>query len=215
MESAELPGGRHPRLDRAGKGEALRSVWQQAVETLQQPTCGLKTIHDQVPDFVSKPYETPALLGYALPASAKWFFVYLVMRTLAVMPSRFLMPQPGVSTSIRRCAPALMLQWKSGCGAAATMHNPRPPADHTGLSPVRRSLLFAVTKGLRLSKAEADDGPERARFMRTSIPTPRYGVELGGNTCLVVLISLAFAAVCPLIPLFAIAYFSLEWLYWR
>ncbi|GBF87290.1 ERD4-related membrane protein [Raphidocelis subcapitata] len=134
----------------------------------------------RVPDFVSKPFETPQLLGYALPASAKFFFTYLVLRTLTVMPSRFLMMvQPGASATSLKSA-----------------------------------LLSAVSKRL-LPPEEEEALPERERFTRTAIPSPRYAIELGGNTCLVMLVSLAYAAVCPLIPLFAVAYFCLEWLYWR
>jgi hypothetical protein len=51
--------------------------------------------------------------------------------------------------------------------------------------------------------------------MRRAIRSPRYGVELGGTTCLVVLMCLAFAVICPLIPLFGVAFFIGEWLFWR
>lgn len=34
----------------------------------------------QVPDFVNQPLQTPQLLGYALPATAKFFFTYMILR---------------------------------------------------------------------------------------------------------------------------------------
>ena len=57
--------------------------------------------------------------------------------------------------------------------------------------------LSPVFRGLRDAGAT-----ERTMFMRNALRSPRYGVEYGGNTCLVLLISFAFAVICPLIPLF-------------
>jgi len=50
----------------------------------------------RVPELVNRPFETPQLLGYALPASSKFFFTYLILRTFMSLPLRFLIPQPGV-----------------------------------------------------------------------------------------------------------------------
>lgn len=38
----------------------------------------------------------PNLLGQALPTSSKFFFTYIIMRTLLSVPLRFLITQPGV-----------------------------------------------------------------------------------------------------------------------
>jgi hypothetical protein len=54
------------------------------------------TVLAQVPELVSKPFETPQRLGYALPASAKFFLTYLILRTFMTVPLRFLIAQPGV-----------------------------------------------------------------------------------------------------------------------
>jgi hypothetical protein len=53
------------------------------------------------------------------------------------------------------------------------------------------------------SKSMRDDHvAERTLFMRNAIRSPRYGVEYGANTCLILLICFAFAVICPLLPLF-------------
>jgi hypothetical protein len=45
----------------------------------------------------------PNLLGQALPTSSKFFFTYLIMRTLMSVPLRFLIAQPGVWQCWLRC----------------------------------------------------------------------------------------------------------------
>jgi hypothetical protein len=47
------------------------------------------------------------------------------------------------------------------------------------------------------------------------VRSPRYGVEFGGNLCLVVLICFAFAVICPLVPLMGVAFAAGHWLFWR
>lgn len=56
--------------------------------------------------------------------------------------------------------------------------------------------------------------PPRTRFMRYAIRSPRYGVEYG-STLLILLISLAFALISPLITLFGAAFCGGMWIYWR
>lgn len=56
--------------------------------------------------------------------------------------------------------------------------------------------------------------PPRTRFMRYAIRSPRYGVEYG-STLLILLISLAFALISPLITLFGAAFCGGMWMYWR
>jgi hypothetical protein len=71
-----------------------------------------------------------------------------------------------------------------------------PPSAHTGAMPLRLALK-PMFKQLR------DEGaPERTLHMRRALRSPRYGVELGGTTCLVILTCFAFSVICPLIPLF-------------
>jgi hypothetical protein len=50
--------------------------------------------------------------------------------------------------------------------------------------------------------------------MRYAIRSPRYGVEYG-STLLILLISLAFALISPLIVLFGAAFCGGMWVYWR
>ncbi|KAF8056000.1 ERD4 [Scenedesmus sp. PABB004] len=50
----------------------------------------------QTKTFAENPQEVPNLLGQALPASSKFFFIYVIMRTLMTVPLRFLITQPGV-----------------------------------------------------------------------------------------------------------------------
>lgn len=50
--------------------------------------------------------------------------------------------------------------------------------------------------------------------MRYAIRSPRYGVEYG-STLLILLISLAFALISPLITLFGAAFCGGMWMYWR
>ncbi|KAI8469089.1 MAG: hypothetical protein J3K34DRAFT_514584 [Monoraphidium minutum] len=127
-----------------------------------------------VPELVHDPLHTPETLGYFLPASSKFFFSYMILRTFMSIPLRFLIPQAGV--------------WQAWI----------------------RIALRRWFKTLR------DDGvPERTAFMRRAIHSPQYGIEYGGNICLVVLICFAFAVICPLIPLFGVAFMAGEWLYWR
>jgi hypothetical protein len=59
------------------------------------------------------------------------------------------------------------------------------------------------------------DATERTRFMRNAIRSPRYGIEFGGNICLVLLVSLAFAVICPLVPLIGFGFFCASWVFWR
>ena len=73
-----------------------------------------------------------------------------------------------------------------------------------------RMGLHPIFKGLK----DANATP-RARFMRAAIRSPRYGIEFGGNLCLVLLVSFAYAAICPLVPLFGLAFFCGNWLFWR
>eukprot|EP00882_Tetradesmus_deserticola_P006668 GHRQ01007021.1.p1 GENE.GHRQ01007021.1~~GHRQ01007021.1.p1 ORF type:complete len:398 (+),score=195.57 GHRQ01007021.1:139-1194(+) len=53
-------------------------------------------IYTQTASFLNNPQEFPNLLGQALPTSSKFFFTYLIMRTLLSVPLRFLIAQPGV-----------------------------------------------------------------------------------------------------------------------
>ncbi|GBF99191.1 hypothetical protein Rsub_11636 [Raphidocelis subcapitata] len=132
------------------------------------------TALSQVPELVSKPFETPARLGYSLPASAKFFLSYLILRLFMSIPMRFLIIQPGV-----------LHAW------------------------IRFPLSFFM-KGMK-----DENATERARFMRTAIRSPRYGIEFGGNICLVALVSLAFAVICPLVPLVGFGFFCASWVFWR
>jgi hypothetical protein len=50
--------------------------------------------------------------------------------------------------------------------------------------------------------------------MRYAIRSPRYGVEYG-STLLIMLISIAFALISPLITLFGAAFCGGMWIYWR
>ncbi|KIY96999.1 ERD4-related membrane protein [Monoraphidium neglectum] len=128
----------------------------------------------RVPEIINKPFETPQLLGYALPATAKFFFSYLILRTLMTIPLRFLITQPGV--------------WQAWI--------------RIGLMPFSKSM-------------RDDHVAERTLFMRNAIRSPRYGVEYGANTCLILLICFAFAVICPLLPLFGVFFFLGQWLFWR
>ncbi|KAF6257975.1 hypothetical protein COO60DRAFT_1701539 [Scenedesmus sp. NREL 46B-D3] len=53
-------------------------------------------VYMQTASFLNNPQEIPNLLGQALPTSSKFFFTYLIMRTLMSVPLRFLIAQPGV-----------------------------------------------------------------------------------------------------------------------
>ncbi|KAI8465074.1 MAG: hypothetical protein J3K34DRAFT_525694 [Monoraphidium minutum] len=128
----------------------------------------------RVPEFINKPLETPQLLGFALPATAKFFFTYMILRTFMSMPLRFLIPNPAV--------------WQAWI----------------------RMAIVPFVKSCRDNAAA-----ERTLFMRSALRSPRYGVEYGANTCLILLICYAFAVICPLIPLFAIGFFTAQWLFWR
>lgn len=72
----------------------------------------------------------------------------------------------------------------------------RPPA-----LPLPSSALSPVIKTFR----DGDSVPERTRYMRYAIRSPRYGVELGGNASVYILVSFAFAVVCPLVTLLGAA----------
>jgi hypothetical protein len=47
--------------------------------------------------------QIPQIIGEALPASSKFFFTYVIMRTFMSVPLRFLITQPGVWQSWLRC----------------------------------------------------------------------------------------------------------------
>lgn len=53
-------------------------------------------VYMQTASFLNNPQEFPNLLGQALPTSSKFFFTYIIMRTLMSVPLRFLITQPGV-----------------------------------------------------------------------------------------------------------------------
>jgi hypothetical protein len=61
---------------------------------------------------------------------------------------------------------------------------------HAPLSLCCRMALSPFFKSMRDSHAT-----ERTVFMRNALRSPRYGVEFGGNLCLVALISFAFAVM--------------------
>jgi hypothetical protein len=50
--------------------------------------------------------------------------------------------------------------------------------------------------------------------MRLAIRSPRYGVEYG-SLLLIILISLAFALISPIIVLFGSAFCAGMWVFWR
>jgi hypothetical protein len=59
----------------------------------------------------------PNLLGQALPTSSKFFFTYLIMRTLMSVPLRFLIAQPGVWQCWLRCGAVNRTQQGYVCNA--------------------------------------------------------------------------------------------------
>lgn len=73
------------------------------------------------------------------------------------------------------------------------------------------SLPFPL---LRLLDLFGGPVPARTVFMREAIRSPRYGIEFGSGL-LILLISLAFSIISPLIPLFGFAFFAGMWLFWR
>jgi hypothetical protein len=50
--------------------------------------------------------------------------------------------------------------------------------------------------------------------MRHAIRSPRYGVEFG-NMLLIMLISMGFSIISPLMLIFAAAFFAGMWIFWR
>jgi len=67
--------------------------------------------------------QVPNLIGQALPASSKFFFTYLIMRTFLAVPLRFLITQPGVWQSWLRLVGA-------PCSAAAAVAAAVLPMTH-------------------------------------------------------------------------------------
>jgi len=85
-------------------------------------------------------------------------------------------------------------------------HHHAPPPSHHAHCPVACRLCDMFSK--------EGDVPPRTRFMRYAIRSPRYGVEYG-STLLILLISLVFALISPLIVLFGAMFCGGMWVYWR
>jgi hypothetical protein len=146
---------------------------------------------------------TPRLPTPPLRLPPQFFLTVMILRTLMSVPLRFLISQPGVWQAWIRCggragvraavaggydcvlgaAPALAVALPFGC--AATPRALPTSASHS-------MALMPFLKGMRDANAT-----ERTRFMRNALRSPRYGVEFGGNLCLVMLISFAFAVRAP------------------
>jgi hypothetical protein len=103
--------------------------------------------------------------------------------------------------------------------SARSQRRPRPPPSSRprrarAARPARAALNWlsgrARAKEGAPARGAAAAAPRRA--LPSAARAPRYGLELGGTTCLVALMCLAFAVSCPLVPLLGAAFFAGEWL---
>lgn len=96
-----------------------------------------------------------------------------------------------------------------------SQHNtPTPTTSHTYTNTYTSLFLFFPLTPHRLFDIFSKDPPPRTQFMRHAIRSPRYGVEYG-STLLILLISLAFALISPIIVIFGAMFCGGMWIYWR
>ena len=150
-------------------------------------------------------------LGAAAPTVSSFWMNFLILQAVALVPSRFLFPHPGVLGDLWRAAGAGFRRfgaWARGCCGGGRKRKGR-----SGDGGGRRSS----GGGNSSSSFPPPIHPHRSAHASMDALWPhsiRYGKEIGA-ALLIFVVALSYAPLSPPVPAVAAAYFLVSWLWWR